>query len=96
VSDPRNTHAERLAALEAERPFNRSAMDALMKRLDLMEQHMSERLDKIDARLTTQETKLAAYENKGKGMLLGVGLFGAGVGAGLLAAIERIAEFFNA
>jgi len=28
-------------------------------------------------------------------MLLGVGLFGAGVGAGLLAAIERIAEFFK-
>lgn len=95
MTDPRNTHGERIAALEAERPFNRSAMDALMKRLDLMEQHMSERLDKIDERLTTQEAKLAAYENKGKGVLLGVGLFGATAGAGILAAAERILEWFR-
>lgn len=95
MTAPRNTHGERIAALEAERPFNRSAMDALMKRLDLMEAHMNERLDKIDDRLTAQEAKLAAYENKGKGLLLGVGLFGAATGAGLLAVAERISGWFQ-
>ena len=88
----RETHGERIAALEAAGPFNAAAMDTLMKRIELLEQHMSERLDKIDQRLTTQEEKLAAYENKGKGVLLGVGLFGAGVGASVLAIVERLLE----
>ena len=88
----RETHGERIAALEAAGPFNAAAMDTLMKRIELLEQHMSDRLDKIDQRLTTQEEKLAAYENKGKGLLLGVGLFGAGVGASVLAIVERLLE----
>ncbi len=91
----RTTHGERIAALEAASPFNKAAMDALMTRLDLMEKHMNERLDKIAARLTTQETKLAGHENKGKGLLLGVGLFGAATGAGVLAIAERLSEFLK-
>lgn len=69
----RTTHGERITALEAAAPFNQASMDVLMKRLDLMEGHMNERLDKIDNRLTAQEKKMEAYENKGKGLLLGVG-----------------------
>ena len=92
MTTPRNTHGERIAALEAASPFNKAAMDALMTRLDLMEKHMNERLDKIDRRLTAQETKLSGYENKGKGLLLGVGLFGAATGAGLLAIAEKVSE----
>lgn len=91
----RTTHAERIAALEAERPFNQSAMKELMERIDEMDKHVSKRLEKIEKRLGEQETKLAAYENKGKGLLMGVGLVGASIGAGLLAAFESLAEYFR-
>ena len=91
----RTTHGERIAALEAASPFNTAAMETLMKRFDLMEQHVNERFDKIDSRLTAQEKKMEAYENKGKGLLLGVGLFGASLGAGLFAVVEKFSEFLK-
>lgn len=89
------TQAERIAALEAERPFNQQAMGALMDRFDKFETHMDARLDKFEERLGAQEKKLAEYENKGKGVLIGVGLFGTGVGASLLALLAKIWGWFQ-
>lgn len=89
------TQAERIAALEAERPFNQQAIGALMERFDKFERHVDARLDKFEERLTKQETKLAEYENKGKGVLIGVGLFGTGVGASLLALFAKILGWFQ-
>ena len=89
------THGERIAALEANDKHTREGLRAIMTQLSKMQEHMDERFDKIETRLTAQETKLAAYENKGKGVLIGVGLFGASIGAGLLVTVERIAEAFR-
>lgn len=89
------TQAERIAALEAERPFNREAMGALMDRFDKFETHMDARLDKFEERLGATERKMAEYENKGKGVLVGIGLFFTGTGAAIMAAIAQFLGWFK-
>ena len=95
MSAPRPTQGERIAALEAERPFNQQAMGALMDRFDKFETHMDARLDKFEERLGAQERKMAEYENKGKGVLVGVGLFFTGTGAALMAAVSQFLGWFK-
>ncbi len=89
------TQAERLAALEAERPFNQQAMGALMDRFDKFEAHVDARLDKFEERLGAQERKMAEYENKGKGVLVGLGLFFTGTGAAIMAAVAQFLGWFK-
>lgn len=89
------TQAERIAALEAERPFNQQAMGALMDRFDRFERHMDQRLDKFEDRLGAQERKMAEYENKGKGVLVGVGLLFTGTGAAIMAAVAQFLGWFK-
>lgn len=91
----RPVHGERIAALEANDKHTREGLGAIMAQLSKMQEHMDKRFDKIETRLTAQENKLAAYENKGKGVLIGAGLLGASIGAGLLVTVERIAEAFR-
>ena len=94
VSKPA-TQAERIAALEAERPFNQQAMGALMDRFDKFETHMDARLDKFEERLGATERKMAEYENKGKGFAIGLGLFFTGAGAAAMAAVSQFLGWFK-
>lgn len=56
---------------------------------------MNARLDTIETDIRTTNERLSAYENKGKGVLIGVGLFGTGLGASLLAMIAKIMGWFD-
>ena len=91
----RPTHEARITALETAARFNTATMETLVREVKDLRQHMDQRLDKIDERQTRQETKFAAYENKGKGILLGAGIFGASLGAGFFAAAEKLSEIFK-
>lgn len=79
---------ERIAVLETEA---QARWDQVVKTLETN----AEALAKMELRLAELEKKLAAYENKGKGVLIGAGLFGASVGVAALAAVERILGFFK-
>ena len=89
------TQSERLATLEANDGHTRAALGAIVSQLKDLERHIDGRFDKLETRLTAQETKLAEYENKGKGVLIGVGLFGTGVGATVLAVLGKVLEWFK-
>lgn len=89
------TQAERIAALEAERPFNQQAIGILMDRFDKFETHVDARFDKFEERLGAQERKMAEYENKGKGVIVGVGLFFTSTGAAIMAAVSQFMGWFK-
>lgn len=87
--------SERLATLEANNAHTREALGAIVDQLKDLGNHIDQRFDKLETRLTTQETKLASYENKGAGILIGVGIFCTGLGAGLLATFAKIMGWFE-
>jgi predicted RNase H-like nuclease (RuvC/YqgF family) len=89
------TQAERLATLEANDGHTRDALGAIVNQLKDLEKHIDGRFDKLETRLTTQETKLAGYENKGAGILIGVGLLGTGLGAAILTVLAKALEWFK-
>jgi hypothetical protein len=75
------TENERLVALETS-----SAMhwEAVMSKLD----DIGAELKAMRADLDEQTEKLAAMENKGKGVLIGVGIAGTGLGAWVSSLLE--------
>lgn len=89
------TQGERLATLEANEAHTREALGAIVDQLKDLGSHIDQRFDKIETRMTKQETKLASYENKGAGILIGVGIFCTGLGAGLLAAFAKLMGWFE-
>ena len=89
------TQGERIAALEANEAHTREALGAIMNQLSKLETQIDQRFDSLEKRIGEQEKKLAAYENKGAGILIGVGLFGTGVGATLLAAFAKVMGWFE-
>ena len=89
------TQAERMATLEANEAHTREALGAIVDQLKNLGNHIDQRFDKLETRLTAQETKLASYENKGAGILIGVGLFCTGLGAGLLATFASVLGWFK-
>lgn len=99
-------HGERIASLEAmhamEHAANVGLHTAVMERLDNLETHMNERFDKIEVtqgkqaeQQAKQDAKMQEYENKGKGILIGIGLLGTAAGAAVIAWLERIFDFFK-
>ena len=84
----RPTQGERLTAVETE----------LNSRWEYISEGMDDirkAVKSVDKRLAEQEQRLAAYENKGKGILIGVGIFGTGFGATVLFAVERFLGVFK-
>ena len=75
------TQAERLIRIET---LLETKLDAIAARLDKIEQHQA----KQDDDAATDRADLAALKNKGAGLLIGVGLAGGAIGAG-------VAEFFG-
>lgn len=86
------TQGERIAVLEA---VHRESNQLIMDRLDKLERHMAERFDKMEAKQTGLSEKLKEYENKGKGFLIAVGLFGTALGATVIAGVDKLLEFFR-
>lgn len=89
------TQAERLLVLETEARMRAEASDKAMGAVAEELKKMNARLDTIETDIRTTNERLSAYENKGKGVLIGVGLFGTGLGASLLAMIAKIMGWFD-
>lgn len=75
------TQAERLAALETSSAMH---FEALMEKLDDIAAEQKAQRRELDA----LARKLAAVENKGKGILIGVGIAGTGLGAWISSILE--------
>lgn len=75
------TEAERLTALETATAMH---WEAAMSKLD----EITAELKAIRKDLDEQTDKLAAMENKGKGVLIGVGIAGTGLGAWVSSLME--------
>lgn len=75
------TQVERLTALETATAMH---WEAAMDKLD----EITHELKAIRKDLDTQTEKLAAMENKGKGILIGVGIAGTGLGAWVSSVLE--------
>lgn len=89
------TQAERLTRIETllegwleNRKDDRAEWTAELRKLH-------ERLDHIEAEHRATNERLSAYENKGKGLMIGIGLAGTGFGAAVLAAIAKLVEWFK-
>jgi len=78
------TESDRLTILETTSAMHH---EAVMSKLEEITADLKALREDVDE----QTDKLAAYENKGKGLLMGAGVAGAGIGAGILSAIEHIA-----
>ena len=76
-----SSQAERLTALETATAMH---WEAAMGKLD----EISGELKAIRKDLDEQTAKLAAMENKGKGVLIGVGIAGTGLGAWVSSLLE--------
>lgn len=90
-----NTQAERLTRIETllegwleNRRDDRAEWAAELRKIH-------DRLDHIQSEHRATNERLSAYENKGKGLLIGVGLFGSGIGATILAVVAKFAEWFK-
>ena len=88
-------HETRIRLQEANEGHTREALGAIVNQLKDLGDHIDARFDKLETRIGEQEKKLAAYENKGAGILIGVGLFGTGVGAAVLAAFAKVMGWFE-
>jgi uncharacterized coiled-coil protein SlyX len=75
------TETERLTALETSSAMH---FGALMDKLD----EISGEVRALRKDLDEQTAKLAAMENKGKGVLIGVGIAGTGLGAWVSSILE--------
>lgn len=75
------TQAERLIRIET---LLETKLDAIVARLDKIEAHQS----KQDNEAAIDRADLAALKNKGTGLLIGVGLAGGAVGAGISSVLE--------
>lgn len=82
------TESDRLTILETSSAMHH---EAVMLKLEEITADLKALRKDVD----DQTDKLAAYENKGKGMLMGAGIAGAGIGAGILSAIEHVAGFMK-
>jgi hypothetical protein len=87
------TQAERLTRIETllegwveNRKDDRAEWAVELKRIH-------DRLEKIEAEHRATNERLTAYENKGKGLLIGAGIAGAGVGTGFFALWEKLKGF---
>jgi tetrahydromethanopterin S-methyltransferase subunit G len=88
------TQAERLAVLEAEAALRAEASNKAMGAVAEELKKINDRLDTIESDIRTTNSRLSAYENKGKGFLIAAGLFGAGAGASVLAALAKLMGWF--
>ena len=90
-----NTQAERLTRievlLEAAVETRESDRRAMHEKIE----EMASDIKAIRADLEADKAELAAFKNKGAGILIGVGLFGTGIGAGILAMIAKALEWFK-
>ena len=89
------TEAERLTRIEvlletaaSTRTEDRGAVADELRKINT-------RLDKIETDIRAANARLTGYEDKGKGVLIGVGILGTGIGAGLLAALAKFLEWFK-
>ena len=89
------TQAERLGILETEARLRAEASDKAMSAVADELRKINQRLDHIEAEHRATNERLSAYENKGKGVLIGVGLLGTTFGATILAIIAKFAEWFK-
>lgn len=89
------TEAERLSILETEAKMRAETTDKAMRAVADELKKINERLNTIEAEHRATNERLSAYENKGKGLMIGVGLAGTGFGAGLLAALGKLLEMLK-
>jgi uncharacterized coiled-coil protein SlyX len=75
------TEAERLATLETSSAMHH---EAVMDKLD----EISREVKAVRKDVDEQTAKLAAMENKGKGIMIGVGIAGTGLGAWVSSFLE--------
>lgn len=88
------TQAERLTRIETllegwleTRKDDRSEWAAELRKIH-------ERLDDIEEQHRATNARLAAYENKGKGLLIGAAIAGGGLVGGIVTAWEKLKEIF--
>lgn len=89
------TQAERLTRIEVllesavtQRSEDREAMKATIDK-------MAENIEQIKDDLAKDKADLATLKDKGAGILIGVGLVGGAIGAGITAGIETIRGLFS-
>lgn len=83
---------ERIAALEME---VRKDREHIVAALEDLKDSQTDHFDKFEKRLSEVERRLSGHENKGKGILIGVGMAAAVTGASVLAFVERILGVFK-
>ena len=88
------TQAERLLILETEARLRAEASDKAMNNVADELHKLNARLDKIEAEQRTTNERLAAYENKGKGVLFGAMLAGGGLVTAVASLWDKIKGFF--
>ena len=79
-----NTTTERLARMEAKQDIHIERIDKL-----------HERLDETSKELAADKAELAALKNKGTGILIGVGLLAAFLGAKMQSVFQMLGGIFK-
>lgn len=89
------TQAERMIRIE-------TLLEAAVQTREADRQAMHEKIEEmardikaIRKDVEADKAELAAFKNKGAGILIGVGLFGTGVGAAVLAALAKVMGWFQ-
>lgn len=96
------TQAERLTRIETllegmaenradERQSAHAEREAMVKKIE----EMADDVKAIRKDVEADKAELAALKNKGAGILIGVGLFGGGIGAAFAAGISKLTEVFQ-
>lgn len=89
------TQGERLTILETEAKMRAEAGEKAAVAVVNELKRMNDRLGKIEADIRATNERLSGHENRGKGLLIGVGIFGTGIGASFLAALAQIWGWFK-
>ena len=88
------TQAERLTILETEARMRAESSDKAMNNVADELHKLNSRLDQIETEQRTTNERLAAYENKGKGVLFGAMLAGGGIVTAAASLWDKLKGFF--
>lgn len=88
------TQGERLTILETEARLRAESSDKAMEAVAKQLEKMNSRLETMELEQRATNARLAAYENKGKGVIFGAMLAGGGIVTAAAAVWDKLRGFF--